>query len=1331
MKHQTHNPSNLNLDRFLALFVLLLAMVTPTGLRADEGKLYTAEKMSSSTIACVTQDSYGFIWVGTEYGLNRFDGYQFVKYFTDMHDSTSLVSNEVTAFLLDRHQQLWVGCRKGIARYDHATDAFHRYQFPDGVEPRVVSMVEDAKGNIFVGTSGYGLYVIEAGKQGVDSAVALRQAYTNDFIGSVFIDDRGDLWCTSLGSKLTRISVNGLQPTATKDFDTGCGPVVRFLRQDQRGFFVVCMYGILYYDYLRSYLLPANYNIDLLAHNVSIRDACFDHAGNLYVGTSGMGLMVVPRDSRTLQQVDNADPTFSLSTANVNNIFEDRSQNLWVGCNKKGLYQLRHTQGAFATWRFSKQNYVLGSSISSIAAATGGDVLCVVQKSGIYRFAPDGRIRGKMQSPEAPTVVYKDRHNNYWLGTESALYQYDPATERSTLRLRVDGWGVSCISDDGNGHLFISNDGRGLCIYDIATGEKRTFSMNDQDEKNGSLVNNWIRALYYDSRGLLWIGSVDGLGCMDPNGDNFRVLGWDIQFKGYKCYSLHEMSDGNMLIGTEAGLYTYDRQTGQFSLFPGSEEMQNKSINSIVADQTGDLWLSTVNGIWHYDPKRRQFESYVYGDGLEVHEYIVGAKILQPDGRILFGNNDGITAFYPHEVKGSSSQAGQVYLTTFMVGGQRLDCQQQRFVLSHAENSFSMEFSMLDFSKTDNTTFLYRINQQGDWQTIPEGTHTLSFNKMKPGDYHIEVRAMSNGHYVEAPCRLTVSIRPPWYQTWWAYLAYALLFSSLLAIGIYYYNHWRKKQLEEAKMRFLINATHDIRSPLTLILGPLKKLQQKVDDMQPTAALNANDCSEMQHYLGVIDRNAQRLLLLVNQILDERRIDKDQLHLHCRETDLVKFIENIYALYLYHARQRNISFIFDHEAASVNAWIDHTHFDKVLSNLLSNAFKYTFDGGEVRIVLTNSDTTATIQVIDNGIGFKNERIDKLFERFYQGDNSRNIQSEGSGIGLNLSRSIVKLHGGSIRAYNRPDGLRGACVEVSLPLGNKHLKPEAIEKIVEREEMSEESDEGEVRGERRQPNRTGRILVVDDDPEIARYIESELGYWYRFDSAPDGREALKLLFNESYDLLITDVMMPRLDGIELLKHVKGTPQLSDIPVVLLTSKTEVAHRMEGIRNGADAYIAKPFTMDELHVQIDNLISNVRRLRGKFSGALNQEDRVQNVEVKGNNDALMARIVKAVNAHYSDPSFNVESLTTEVGISRAQLHRKMKEITGVSTADFIRNIRLQQAERLIRERKVNITQVAYAVGFNNQSHFSTIFRRYYGMTPTEYAAKHAEAEKGAET
>ena len=501
--------------------------------------------------------------------------------------------------------------------------------------------------------------------------------------------------------------------------------------------------------------------------------------------------------------------------------------------------------------------------------------------------------------------------------------------------------------------------------------------------------------------------------------------------------------------------------------------------------------------------------------------------------------------------------------------------------------------------------------------------------------------------------------------------------------------------MDEEKMKFLINATHDIRSPLTIILSALKKIK-----------------SESNPAVDTIEHNAQRILNLVNQILDVRKIDKQQMQLHCQQTDLVAFTEGVCRMFDFPAKERNIHFTFNHEDLDrLDAWIDRTQFDKVISNLLSNAFKYSNDGGEVTVCLKQESDSLELSVSDNGIGIDEDSLKHIFDRFYQGSNSRRMHIDGTGIGLNLCKMIVAMHHGTIEAQNRTDD-KGAVFTVRLPLGKDHLKPEEMESQTEIVQVSKP----------RTSSSKYRVLIVDDDLEMARYVSSELGRFYQFGICPNGKEGLKELLTNEYDVVVSDVMMPEMDGFTMLRMVKTNINISHIPVIMLTSKADVANRLEGLERGADAFLAKPFDMEELHMVIENLVQSRLRLKGKYSGAQQaQADKVDQPEVRGNDEVLMERIMKCINKNISDSDFNVERLTQEVGISRVQLHRKMKEMTGISTSEFIRNIRLEQAARLLKEQKINVTQVAYTVGFSNLAHFSTIFRKHFGVAPSEYAER----------
>lgn len=1289
-----------------ALFAIALSLMV----WADSGELFTSGKLSSSLINCIVQDKYGYIWVGTEYGLSKFDGYRFTNYLHNEEDTTSITDNIISDLLVDKKGNLWIGCAKGLMRYNYETNNFSRLQFPDGRKPRIYSMVESHRGDILLGTAGYGLYSVK--NNGIEKTANNRftikweRAYakrdSDVFFTHIYEDKHQYLWQSSHLSTFTRF-IEKQGKVQRKDFKSPYGAPVAFIQHRPQAMLIVCMYGIIYYDYRTGRIADAGYDLGTFKNHVTINNATFDHDGNLYISTSEHGALIIKKGSNKVEQLENSNSNFNLSTAFVNDIIEDKDNNLWIGCYKKGLYLLNQRQQAFSSWSFSAQNYIIGSSVSSIAPGENGETWCTVQNSGVFCFDASGKIIAHPTSPAGTCIIYKDRQGAYWISNGSALYSYNPHTGAYQEKLTFTSAGIYCMTDDNQGNLYISVYSKGLYIYNVESGKVTVLNMRQRGNK-GFLCNDWVRSMAFDHTGHLWIGTSNGVSCLNTKTLSFKDFGWNIILKDRQANGICEGKNGNMIIGTEEGLYLFDRKNNKTLALPHAEVLKGKQVCSIIKDHQGDLWISTTMGIWQYDQKNRQFIGHINGNGLTTREYVLGSSMHTASDLIAFGTSDGITTFYPERVRAKKMELGDVHLTNFIIDGKPINCLTDEFTIPYEENSFTLEFSLLNYRNTDNISFQYRINE-GKWNSTNEGSNAVSFNKLKPGSYTLEVRAMSNGNFSKKSTIIHIKVCDPWYASTWAFLLYFLTAAGIILYIIYRYERHRKEDLEETKMQFLINATHDIRSPLTLIMGPLNKLKTRITD------------AESKQEIDTIDRNAQRLLLLVNQILDERKIDKDQMHLHCQKTDLKEFLRGIMSLYNFNVQERSITLSLKEdeslkEEGNLQVWIDRINFDKVISNLLSNAMKYTSDGGEITLIIGKNKESAIIKVEDTGIGLKEEKTDRLFERFYQGNNNSDIHIEGTGIGLNLCRALVKMHGGTIRAYNRTDGIKGSCFEVNIPLGKEHLKPEEI--------LQEDGTKtAESTGKRTQANRNFNILIVDDDAEIAHYIKTELSDWYRFEHACNGKEGLKMLLTGKYDLVISDVMMPEMDGVTMLKKIKGNSNVSDIPVILLTSKSEVENRLEGLRKGADAFLAKPFNMEELHILIDNLVDNVRRIRGKYSGAQGQKAKIEQIQVKGNNDALMERVMKYMNEHLADPDLNVEKLTEDVGISRAQLHRKLKEIAGVSAGEFIRNLRLEQAARLIEEGQINITQVAYSVGFSNQTHFSTVFKKHYGMSPSEYA------------
>ena len=1285
---------------------------------------YTSDQMSSNQITAICQDKTGYIWVATEYGLNKYDGYRFTNYLHDKDNPASINSNNVVSLFLDSQGSLWAGCGTGICRYNSANDEFERLKFPNNRPARVNDILQEDDDHLLVGTAGYGLYRIDLNTMKMDSVYNYAKVGDNDYFSHILIDEMGNFW--KAGSAPTvSVRMNDSRHSI-QTMESPFGTVTDFINYEG-GVLMMCRKGLAYYkdgtfqtDFIDTSILGSD-------EHVQLRSALLDKRGNLFIGTLGQGLCWVPKGSRILQRYDYVSGSFDLNTSNVWALFEDNQDNLWVGCLKRGLLLLPQHEPQFSTWGFSSQNVSIGGSVTSVCQGDKGMTWCAVQNNGIFGFDDNGKIVSHPGSPSNTYSIYRDKQGHYWIGSDKGLYTYNPLTGAYKKEVDFDSDYINVMTDDGKGRLYFSTYSRGFCSYNMETKELRNFNMRQTNEKKGRLHNNWVMSMMIDSKGKLWVGTSSNLCCYDPDNDMFRPYGWEVLLEGKSVTTLYEDGNQRILAGTDTGLFLYDSQKGDFVVYPESEVLADKVICGIMEDRFGDLWCSTSMGIWQYQNTQHRFIAHVYGNGLTSREYVTGIALMKGDGTVCFGISDGITSFLPSALRYSETSLNTVHLTSFLVGGIPVNCktrsdgelvitkaleQSDRFLLSYLDNYFTMEFSLLNYSNAENVAYEYRLNGSREWTQTMAGRNRIPFTHLEPGTYRLEVRAYDNGNYTE-PQEYRIVIRAPWYRSSWAHLIYILGALLIFGLVLWMYLRRRRQELNEEKMKFLINATHDIRSPLTLIMSPLHKLLKRDLD------------GDVMSELKTIEHNAQRVQNLVNQILDIRKIDKQQMKLQCQETDMVQYVGNILKSYEYTAKERNMIFRYSPEVDQLKVWFDRTALDKVVDNLLSNAFKYTYDGGEVEVrVGEGADQTAFLQVIDDGMGIRGD-LHKIFDRFYQGSTSRSLHIEGTGIGLNLCKMMVEMHHGTIEAANRENS-QGSIFTVRLPLGNSHLTKEEI--LVQDSQVQKST--------KQKPQSNYRLLVVDDDEEIGNYIRQELGSFYHVTPVTSARAALRLLLgaerqgeggntsggaDKQFDLVVSDVMMPEMDGFTLLRMIKTNMNLSHIPVVMLTSKSDVANRLEGLEKGADAFLAKPFDMDELHVVINNLISKNLRLKGKYSGSQQQKDKVEETKVKGNDELLMERIMKVVNKHLSDSDFNVDTLTTEVGISRTQLHRKMKEMTGLPVSEFIRNIRLEQAARLLEEQKINVTQVAYTVGFNNPAHFSTVFKKQFGISPTEYAEK----------
>lgn len=1364
---------------FLFSIYCFLIGSTPV-MKAQTGKFYSTDKeLSNSLINAVYQDRKGFIWIATENGLNKFDGTRFSIYRHNATDSTSLKNNYVRTLFEDSRGNFWIGCINGLQRYDRATDNFHELFISrkDGRKnPHITSIIERRNGDLWIATSGQGAISLKKNSNPASFHIEteLTDRIGSNYLNVIFEDSRQNLWIATEEKGLYRYSPESKELKSYKAPYHIAGDDVSAICEDAHGQIFV---GTLTKGLFRlSSRQEGNFEPVLYQNrmNLNIRTLIIDTRGKLIIGTDGEGVKEYqPQQDIIVDSEINAGP-FDFSKSKVHSLIEDKDHNLWLGIFQKGLILVPGISNKFDYYGYkSIHNNTIGSScVMAIHTDEQATIWIGTDNDGLYAINDQGKqLRhythqaGNPQSvPGTILCLYEDSNQELWLGSyfdglarmNKQTGTCQDATSLLQGNLNAGKPKVSCIIEDKNKNLWVGTYGSGLYKINLPTQHVTYYesTRNENDDWSiNRLPNDWISYLLEDKEGMIWIGTYKGLAVLNPQTDNFiNYKKQNNLLPGYVVYSLLESSNGEIWAGTSEGLVCLNKDRLTPVLFTTADGLPSDIICGLAEDEKKNIWISTHQGISKLNPPEKKFINYYAGDGLQGNEFTRTAVFKDKRGKIFFGGTNGVTAFYPQDITEIKKEMN-VLITGFHVANRPVKkgdksgnnvitdtavMDTEQFTLAYNENTFSIDFSVLEFSNPDRISYQYKIKELGDeWISTQPGTNRVTYSSLKPGKYTFSVQARDHNNFSNIRT-VTIAITPPWYQTWWAKVIWGCLGALLIyALTMYILSRIRHRQevmrqkhmeqINEAKLQFFINISHEIRTPMTLIISPLEKLLAEHSEKQPV-------------YL-MIYRNAQRILRLINQLMDIRKLDKGQMHLKFRETDIVGFINDLMQTFNYQTQKKNITFTFEKElegADSLKVWIDLNNFDKVLMNVLSNAFKYTHEGGNIEVLLKTGHNDAyrgalkdyfEIDITDNGIGIDKNKIEQIFERFYQIDNDMTQSNFGTGIGLHLSRSLVELHHGIIKAENREDG-QGTRFIIRLPLGSNHLKAEELENPEEtgseptisqlpKDSIYETEEENKTNEYRKPKAKTRyRVLIVEDDEEIRRYIRSELDSDFRIYECTNGREGLETILKEKPDLVISDVMMPEMDGITLCRKIKQNININHIPIILLTAKSKAEDQIEGLEIGADAYIVKPFNTELLRTTISNLIANRERLRGKLVGEQQVEEKITKIEMKSNDEILMSKVMKTINDHLADPTLNVEMLAANVGMSRVHMHRKLKELTNQSARDFIRSIRLKQAANLLREKNLSVSEVAYATGFSNLSHFSNTFRDFYGISPSEY-------------
>lgn len=1290
--------------------------------------MFTADnELPTSLISSIYQDQRGFIWIATENGLVRYDGARFVTYNHSKNDTHSLAHDFVTGLVEDHEGHLYVSTYTGIQRYDYLTDSFsENVKWEDGrVFGENANMVMcDNQGNIY--SSGYSIAKVIVNESGELIAQKVPMTEISKNYSRVLRAQNGAMIATSAPDKIYYETTNGeFVPYIFKEKNASINDIVQ--TQDGVVYVAVTGVGVCEFDlstYTFKCILP-----ELSSINLSSLHAYGD---KLYILTEASAVFVYDRRRKTLTNYDTSFGNSSLSDHSLTGFIIDRDENIWIGIPQKGLMMIEADNSPF---RYIGSNspevdFIGKNPVSAIYKDSKGNMWVGTNGEGCYRISAFNKENIKhFDKPANVSSFYEDAKDRLWItGVNGGVALFDEKKDVLKQWAMVSKYGpiptAHNIVEDNHGRMWVATMGYGLFGYDDATNA--AYSVNDIN----AMIHKWITAVHIDDDGVLWACTYDGLEKINIDSklfDSERFL------KRTIVYNIVEDKAKTLWLATSDGLFNMSRNGDTLNVYTIEEGLPCNSLSALQIDNDGVIWASSNNGLAKVDPASGTIVNFYSGDGLQGNEFCKGSSYKDEQDRLWFGGNHGISYFSSNDVRGDSrpwhvrivalTLGNEDVTTETLSGGKNVTSkpifETDRVSLAHGDNAFNIYFATEELNSPDKLQFEYRLNDQS-WQRLPVGVHSVTFSNLASGAYDFSVRAVNNqrGSTVST---LRIVIRPVWYETWWAYsLIAALVMAFLTLIFMLIRSHYREKNekmlserqeaMHDAQTRLFIDITHEIRTPLTLILEPVKKL----------ISLD-NDASRGKSYNTIL-RNANRILRLMEQMIDVRKIDKGVLQLHFEETNIVNLLNSVYEDFQEQANLKHIDLTYVHEQLDVlPVWVDQNYFDKIAINLVSNALKYTQPGGKVCIALKKLGNNVQIEVIDNGPGIPVSERDRIFDRFYRGSNAEGTKITGSGIGLSLTHSLVELHHGTIAVKSSTEDPSGSTFIVTLPLGNAHLSEDDMILNVSMPENAIEETVENVAVVEDDPVHTKtkfRILVVDDEDEINNYLNRELSPDFHVTSCYNGKEALNLLQQFKFDLIVSDVMMPVMDGEALCRKVRQNINLNHMPIILLTANTDENAIISGLDNGADEYLTKPVSINLLRTRIYNLIHNRQMLYNNFSGKQDVEDKLTEIKEKSPDEILMERIMRIINANMSNPDLTVEMLADKVGMSRVHLNRKLKELTNQTARDFIRNTRLKQAATLLAQKKYQINRIAELVGFNNAGNFTTAFRQLYGVSPKDY-------------
>lgn len=1374
----------------LLLASLLLAIPAPLAAQNHQIKfehLTVENGLSQNTVRSIVQDHQGFMWFGTDDGLNKFDGYRFTHYKNLLGDSSSLSNNTVHVIYEDKSGTLWIGTEGGLNRFDRSTETFRHFRHdpddPQSLHDNIVSAIyEDAAGTLWIGTQ-WGLNKMDRSRPGQETFTRYQHRFDEydrpwmqwvQGIGEYTGTQDSVLFVGSWGTGLLRFD----RKTATYsrcyfpdvDPDSTGRSWINAIHVDHAGDVWVADAQIHKYDPLTG-LFQTVYRVDLGNNKAHAHRVYNSASGQLLIGSAELGLAILEREQAIMATLrHDPDDAASLGDDWVEAIYQDRAGEMWIGTERGGISKYDPAGKRFAAYRFHPQERSQFSEDNLVATITtaSGAVLVVGRISGLHIFdrSRSAFVPYRHDFRDAPHLrqilsrsVFEDSDGRIWFGSWGlGVYVYssdDPAAEL-LHHFTANPDDAASLIDNSAGAICESREGEmwigtplGISVIRLDSLEHGRFThyRHDPDDST-SLGDMRANVIFQDKDGHIWIGSYGGgLSMFDCEAEAFiryRHDPYDANsLSSNRVLSIFQDSRHRLWIGTWGGLDRFDPGTQSFIHYTEADGLPNAEINGIVEDANANLWISTNIGISLFNPALGSFKDFGVYDGLLGRRFHAGAicKSLRT-GEIFVGGPLGLTVFHPDSIT-DNAYIPPIVITSFkryhVDHEQTIEIEEkgisthERIELSYKDDIITFEFAALNFRNAAKNQYAYKLQGfNDDW--IQLGTkREITFTNLDPGEYLLQVRGANNdGVWNEAGTSLEIVIAPPWWRTWWAYALYAALTLTILYsmrryemsrqqlkhnLELEHVHAEKLEELDHLKSRFFANISHEFRTPLTLILGPIANLQRNVTSQ--TA----------QRELSMMQRNGKRLLRLINQLLDLSRLEAGKLTLQANQGNVVPFVKGIFYSFESLAVRKKITMRFEADREEVMLYFDRDKLEKIVTNLLSNAFKFTAEAGEIAVTVTINEKFVKISVKDTGTGIPIDRLEHVFDRFYTRADDLSKEHEGIGIGLALTKELVELHHGEISVASEAG--KGAEFTVCLPLGKDHLTEDEFVEMGKEQgaiglrvktPLPQPSNNPAIQPSidpAIQPQATSNqiILIIEDNPDMRAYIREQLRDLFQVKEAEDGEEGIEKAVDTIPDLIISDVMMPKMDGYQLCARLKTDERTSHIPIVLLTAKSSGESKIEGLEHGADDYLIKPFDSHELLARVRNLIEQRRRLRERFGKEIKLQPR--DIAITSADEKFLERAMAVVEAHISEADFDVETFGWKVGMSRKHLHRKLKALTNQAPREFIRTLRLQRAARLLEQHAGNVTEVAYEVGFNSLSHFAKAFKEQFGVLPKDFA------------